>query len=130
MKFLTMKWRNDFVNNNNNYETWYDLEEDWPLIEASLAKQYGIRIRKEIDTMDYAEFCNLVSGLMPDTPLGNIIKIRSEDDDEVLKHFTQEQKDIRWKYRNKIAKKISEEDFKNVIAEMQKAFKEMAGDNT
>lgn len=124
-----MKWRNDFVNTNNNYETWYDLEEDWPLIEASLAKQYGIRIRKEIDTMDYAEFCNLVSGLMPDTPLGNIIQIRSEDDEEVLKNFTQEQKDIRWKYRNKIAKKISEEDFKKVIAEMQQAFKEMAGDN-
>lgn len=45
------------------------MEEDWPLIEASLAKQYGIRIRKEIDTMDYAELCNLISGLMPDTPL-------------------------------------------------------------
>lgn len=123
-------WRNDFENMNNNYETWYDLEEDWPLIEASLAKQYGIRIRKEIDTMDYAEFCNLVSGLMPDTPLGSVIQIRSENDEEVLKNFTQEQKDIRWEYRNKIAKKISEEDFKNVIAEMQKAFKEMAGDNT
>ena len=122
-------WRNDFENTNNNYETWYDLEEDWHLIEASLAKQYGIRIRKEIDTMDYAEFCNLVSGLMPDTPLGSIIQIRSENDEEVLKNFTQEQKDIRWEYRNKIAKKISEEDFKNVIAEMQKAFKEMAGDN-
>lgn len=130
MKFHMKLWRNDFENMNNNYETWYDLEEDWPLIEASLAKQYGIRIRKEIDTMDYAEFCNLVSGLMPDTPLGSVIQIRSENDEEVLKNFTQEQKDIRWEYRNKIAKKISEEDFKNVIAEMQKAFKEMAGDNT
>jgi hypothetical protein len=45
------------------------MEEDWLLIEASLAKQYGIRIRKEIDTMSYAELCNLISGLMPDTPL-------------------------------------------------------------
>lgn len=130
MKFHMIPWKNDFENSSNNYETWYDIEEDWSLIEASLAKQYGIRIRKEIDTMDYAEFCNLVSGLMPDTPLGNIIQIRSENDEEVLKNFTQEQKDIRWEYRNKIAKKISEDDFKNVIAEMQKAFKEMAGDNT
>ncbi len=129
MKFHMRKWRNDFKNTNNNYETWYDLEEDWSLIEASLAKQYGIRIRKEIDTMEYAEFCNLVSGLMPDTPLGNIIQIRSEDDEEILKNFNQEQKNIRWEYRNKIAKKVNEEDFKNVIAEMQKAFKEMAGDN-
>lgn len=128
MKFHTRKWRNDFKTSNDT-ETWYDLEEDWSLIEASLAKQYGLRIRKEIDTMDYAELCNLISGLMPDTPLGNIIQIRSEDDAEVLENFTQEQKNIRWKYRRKIAKKISDEDFKNVIAEMQKAFKEMAGDN-
>jgi hypothetical protein len=45
------------------------MEEDWPLIEASLAKQYVIRIRKEVDTMSYAELCNLISGLMSDTPL-------------------------------------------------------------
>ena len=25
--------------------------------------------KKDIDTMDYAELCNLISGLMPDTPL-------------------------------------------------------------
>ena len=68
MKFHMRKWKNDF-NTINETELWYDLEEDWPLIEASLAKQYGIRIRKEIDTMDYAELCNFISGLMPDTPL-------------------------------------------------------------
>lgn len=68
MKYLMRKWKNDFKTNNET-ELWYDMEEDWPLIEASLAKQYGIRIRKEIDTMSYAELCNLISGLMPDTPL-------------------------------------------------------------
>lgn len=128
MKYHTRKWKNDFKTCNDN-ELWYDLEEDWGLIESSVAKQYGIRIRKELDDMSYAELCNLISGLMHDTPLGNIIQIRSEDDEEVLKNFTQEQKNIRWEYRRKIAKKISEEDFKNVIAEMQKAFKEMAGGN-
>lgn len=69
MKLLTRKWKNDFKNKNNDIEPWYDLKEDWSLIESSLAKQYGIRIRKEIDTMDYAELCNLISGLMSDTPL-------------------------------------------------------------
>lgn len=69
MKLLTRKWKNDFKNKNNDIESWYDLKEDWSLIESSLAKQYRIRIRKEIDTMDYAELCNLISGLMPDTPL-------------------------------------------------------------
>lgn len=68
MKFLMRKWKNDFKTNNET-ELWYDMEEDWPLIEGSLAKQYGIRIRKEVDTMSYAELCNLISGLMSDTPL-------------------------------------------------------------
>lgn len=122
------KWRNDFKTS-NNIETWYDLDEDWPLVEASLAQQYKLRIRKEIDNMDYAELSNLISGLMPDTPLGNIIQIRSEDDEEVLKNFTQEQKNIRWEYRRKLVSKIDEEEYKKVIAEFQKAFKEMAGDN-
>lgn len=128
MKLVMRKWRNDF-SNSNNIELWYDLEEDWPLIEASLAKQYGIRIRKEVSTMSYAELCNLISGLMGDTPLGNIIQIRSEDDKEVLKNFTQEQKNIRWKYRNKIAKKMNKEDYMKIIADLQKVFKEMAGNN-
>nr|DAL39943.1 MAG TPA_asm: hypothetical protein [Caudoviricetes sp.] len=103
------------------------MEEDWPLIEASLNKQYGIRIRKEIKDMNYAELCTLISGVMPDTPLGNIVQIRSEDDEDTLKNFTQEQKNIRWEYRNKIAKKVSKEDYEKAILEMQKAFKEMAG---
>lgn len=47
----------------------------------------------------------------------------------MLKNFTQEQKNIRWQYRNKLAKKISKEDYKKIITEFQKAFKEMAGDN-
>ena len=128
MKYLMKKWKNDF-SNSDDVELWYDLEEDWSLIEASLAKQYGIRIRKEINTMSYAELCNLISGLMGDTTLGNIIQIRSENDAEILKNFTQEQKDIRWKYRSKMAKKMKKEDYMKVITDMQKAFKEMAGDN-
>jgi len=68
MKSLMRKWRNDFKTSDDT-EKWYDLDEDWPVIEASLAKQYKIRIRKEIDDMDYAELCNLISGLMADTPL-------------------------------------------------------------
>lgn len=68
MKFLMRKWRNDFKTSDDT-ESWYDLEEDWSLIEASLAKQYPFRIRKEIDNMSYAELCNMISGLMPDTPL-------------------------------------------------------------
>ena len=122
------KWKDDFKNQSNN-ESWYDLEDDWELVASSLKKQYGYSVRKEIENMSWAELCSDISGLMHDTPLGNIVQIRSEDDKERLKNFTQEQKNIRWEYRNKMAQKMDKEEFKKVITEFQKMFKEMAGDN-
>lgn len=128
MKYHMRKWKTDFKNQSNN-ETWYDFEEDWELIASSLKKQYGYSIRKEVDNMSWAELSSDISGLMGDTPLGNIVDIRSENDAERLKNFTQEQKNIRWKYRMKMAQNVDQEEFKKVIADLQKAFKEMAGDN-
>ena len=128
MKYHTRKWKNDFKNQSNS-EAWYDFEEDWELIASSLKTQYGYSIRKEIENMSWAELSSDISGLMGDTPLGNIVQIRSEDDRERLKNFTQDQKNIRWKYRMKMAQNVDQEEFKKVIADLQKAFKEMAGDN-
>lgn len=128
MKYHMRKWKNDFKNQSNS-ENWYDFEEDWELIASSLKTQYGYSIRKEIETMSWAELSSDISGLMSDTPLGNIVQIRSENDKEKLKYFTQEQKNIRWKYRTKMAKKIDKEEYKKVIADFQKIFKGMAGDN-
>ncbi len=128
MKYHMRKWKNDFKNQSNS-EAWYDFEEDWELIASSLKTQYGYSIRKEIETMSWAELSSDISGLMGDTPLGNIVQIRSEDDRERLKNFTQDQKNIRWKYRMKMAENVDQEEFKKVIADLQKAFKEMAGDN-
>ena len=128
MKYHMRKWKNDFKNQSNS-ENWYDFEEDWELIASSLKTQYGYSIRKEINNMNWAELCSDISGLMGDTPLGNIAQIRSEDDRERLKNFTQDQKNIRWKYRMKMAQNVDQEEFKKVIADLQKAFKEMAGDN-
>ena len=122
------KWSNDFKNQSNS-EAWYDFEEDWELIASSLKTQYGYSIRKEIETMSWAELSSDISGLMGDTPLGNIVQIRIEDDRERLKNFTQDQKNIRWKYRMKMAQNVNQEEFKKVITDLQKAFKEMAGDN-
>lgn len=128
MKYHMRKWKNDFKNQANN-ETWYDFEDDWELIASSLKTQYGYSIRKEIETMNWAELSSDISGLMGDTPLGNIVQIRSEDDREKLKNFTQDQKNIRWKYRMKMAQNMDKDEFKKVITDLQKAFKEMAGDN-
>lgn len=128
MKYRTRKWKNDFKNQQNN-ENWYDLEKDWELIASSLKTQYGYSIRKEIGSMNWAELSSDISGLMGDTPLGNIVQIRSEDDRERLKNFTQDQKNIRWKYRMKMAQNVDQKEFKKVITDLQKAFKEMAGDS-
>lgn len=128
MKYHMRKWKNDFKNQSNS-EAWYDFEEDWELIASSLKTQYGYSIRKEIETMSWAELSSDISGLMGDTPLGNIVQIRSEDDRERLKNFTQDQKNIRWKYRMKMAQNVDQEEFKKVITDLQKAFKEMAGDS-
>lgn len=98
------KWRLDFANSTTRKPTnnWYDLREDWALIEASIASQYGIRLRQASD-MPWSEFINLVTGLLPETPLGAIVKIRSENDPNVLKQFSKDQLAIRSKWREKQA---------------------------
>ena len=45
--------------------------------------------------MSYAEFCSLLSGIMPDTPLGSVVAIRSENDLEKVHKMTPEQLRIR-----------------------------------
>lgn len=85
--------RLDFKKKQNN-ETYYDIFEDYELIESSFAKQYGIRLRNE-PNMPWSEFCSLLSGIMPNTPLGQIVAIRAEKDPKKIKNFTREQRKIR-----------------------------------
>lgn len=89
-------------------ETWYDLEYDKDLIAQSVAKQYG-KLPSEQDEMHYSEWILLVGGLMEDTPLGQTVLIRKENDRERLKHFTQHEHRIRNEWRSFIANhKVSE----------------------
>ncbi|MEF2620063.1 MAG: Gp15 family bacteriophage protein [Clostridia bacterium] len=120
------KWRNDFQNNN---EAFYDLIDDFDLIESSFAQQYGIRLRMEIDTMKWGEFSSLLSGLNGDTPLGNIVRIRSEKDPKVIKNFTENEKRIRSKWLNKNAKEISHEDYQQAMESIKNMFKSIAKQN-
>ena len=97
------KSRNDFrTSGKAKTDSWYDLREDWALIESSMASQYGIRLRQASD-MPWSEFINLVTGLLPETPLGAIVKIRSENDPDMLKRFSPDQKAIRSKWRERQA---------------------------
>ena len=106
-------------------EYWYDLLDDYDLIEASFAKQYGIRLRNEQD-MTWSEFATLLSGLMPDTPLGQIISIRAEKDKDVIKRFTKEQKRIQsdWKRRQSI--NIDKESYDDAMNAFKNMFISMA----
>ena len=118
------KPKNDFkIKNNQDY---YDIIDDWPLIEASFFKQYGIRLRQNND-MPWDEFCSYLSGIMPDTPLGNVVQIRSEEDKEILKNFTPEQKRIRSEWRNSMAKNMDKKQAEDAIEMFKNMFRELAG---
>lgn len=102
-------------------DCFYDVYDDWGLIEASFAQQYGIRLRSDPE-MSWNEFITLLSGLDFKTPLGKIVSIRSETDKEVLKHFSREQRKIRMEWRSKQAKNVPKQSYDQVINNFEKAF--------
>lgn len=81
--------------------------------------------------MEYREFLILLSGIMPETPLGKIIQIRSEADSDVLKHYTPEQKQIRdnWLEKQRIIKmkSMTEEERQEDIRKIQEIFAQAFG---
>lgn len=79
--------------------------------------------------MKWAELSNDISCVMNNTPLGQIIEIRSENDKDRLKNFTPEQLRIRRDWRNKQAKNVGENDFKAFLEQMEKGLIAMAGGN-
>ncbi len=70
--------------------------------------------------MSWSEFSTLLAGLMPDTPLGQIVSIRSENDKEMLKHFTPEQHRIRNEWKGRQAREMMANP--ETAAQMVKAF--------
>lgn len=54
--------------------------------------------------MSYSEWLLLIGGLMEDTPLGQIVLIRKEENRDRLKSFTQHEHHIRNEWRNFRAK--------------------------
>ncbi|MCD2348473.1 MULTISPECIES: Gp15 family bacteriophage protein [Clostridium] len=98
------------------------------MIEASFTAQYGIRLRNERD-MSWAEFSTLLNGIMPKTPLGQIVSIRSEEDENMLKNFTPEQHRIRNEWRNKHnpVNDLTDEEKQKAIRDVQEMFKKAFG---
>ena len=86
----------------------YDLLDDFDLIISSFQSQYGLRLSHELPAgMKWDEFANLLYGLGPDTALGRIVAIRTEEDKEILKNFTPEQHRIRNEWKRRRAKQIA-----------------------
>lgn len=84
---------------NNKYDVaWFDIDDDWDLIVVSLAQQYNILIdemsEEEGNDIYIKTFLRLASGLKPETSLGYIVSIRSEEDPKIRKKFIEEEKKI------------------------------------
>lgn len=79
--------------------------------------------------MRWSEFRSLLIGIGPDTILGRIVSIRSENDKEILKNFTKEQHRIRNEWRNHKSRTTNKKQTENVVLNMERAFLKMAGLN-
>lgn len=108
-------------------DPYYDLIDDFGLIVSSFQTQYGIRISRDLQSMKWDEFRDLLSGMGPDTPLGRIVAIRSEDDPEMLEYFSPDQTRIRMEWRTRRAKAMSQEDMDSFLESLKEALIYAAG---
>lgn len=119
--------KNDFktADKHKTSEYYYDIAEDWALIESSFFMQYGIRLRL-VNDMPWDEFCSYLQGIMPNTPLGNMVQIRSETDRDIIKGFTAEQKRIHSEWQKRLAYEKPENEVNNAIEMFKNVFKNLA----
>ena len=75
------------------------------------------------DSMDWKEFITLLAGLRKETPLGQMIAIRSEEDPQILKQFSAEQNQLRTQWRTYCMKQhpenVCEGDQLEMLSELQ-----------
>ena len=79
--------------------------------------------------MSWSEFSTLLAGIMPETPLGQIVSIRSEEDKDMLKNFTKEQHKIRNDWRNRVnpIRDMSDEEKEAELRKVQEIFAKAFG---
>lgn len=117
----------DFKERNSGLnQRWYDLYHDWDLIEASFAAQYGIRLRNEPE-MTWGEFCTLLAGIMPETPLGQVVSIRSETDKDILKRMTPYERKIRADWHSFLAKQTAPGEARAAVRSFQEMCRQAFG---
>lgn len=94
---------------------------------ASFQSQYGIRLSKDLSGMKWREFKAYIAGLDEKSPLGRLIMIRAEIDPKVISRFTENQREIRSKWRSRRAKTVPQKDLDQFLASMEELFKGMGG---
>lgn len=83
--------------------------------------------------LSYRDWAVMLSGLMADTPLGQVVSIRSEKDPDILKNYTRRQRQIRadWnRYKMSKGKISSQEEirqFKRLETMLKNAFGDKGG---
>ncbi|EDN8735474.1 hypothetical protein GUM07_03855 [Listeria monocytogenes] len=63
------------------------MVDDFKLIESSFLQCYGLRLRKELSKMTFAEFINYLNGLSGETPFMMTIEIRATDKSKLPEHL-------------------------------------------
>lgn len=77
--------------------------------------------------MSWGEFCTLLSGINGDTPLGQVVDIRSTTDKERIKNMTSHQKKIRSDWQSKQAKKgINMDAYMQSMKSLEEVMKSLA----
>lgn len=78
------------------------------------------------DKMDWIEFTTLLNGLTADTPLGRIIQIRSEDNQDIIDSFSKGEKEIYNAWQQKqMEMKFKNKSKEEVMQDIQNMFKGM-----
>ena len=78
--------------------------------------------------MTWGEFCALLSGLMPDTPLGEVVSIRCESDPKRIERFTPAQRRIYddWAGRG-IRMEQDETQYQEAMRQIERLFLSLGG---
>lgn len=78
--------------------------------------------------MTWGEFCALLSGLMPDTPLGEVVSVRCESDPKRIERFTPAQRRIYddWAGRG-IRMEQDETQYQEAMRQIERLFLSLGG---
>lgn len=77
--------------------------------------------------MKWAEFRSLLVGIAPDTALGRVVSIRAENDKDVLKRFSKEQRRIRNEWMQRRAQGVAPQQTEAFLEQLKQTFIDMAG---